>query len=264
MKFVSELMLNQAENVNDFANRLNNLLRTHKVVHIKVPDNSDKQLENFYDELTSLVGSCQITSEDGRKNRQVEGKWLEVRFDPTVENAFRHTLNAQPLHTDFSYVSSAPIFTLMYCKAQAPQGGETVFVDGQELFNALENDAPKLLNKISDSKFKFSKIFENGLDTREAYPIQVLKDGQGVRLNWNYYCVDKSESEEHKVIAEEFNHYLNNLMKSSTKVNAINLKRGEAVIWHDNMVLHGRNSFKAEKLGDRNLWKTSIYQKDFA
>lgn len=264
MEFISELVLNKGENVNDFSKRLNTLLRKNKVVHIKVPDDNDEHLELFYDELTSLVGDCQINTEDGRKNLKVEGKWLEVRFDPCVEGAFRHTLNAQPLHTDFSYVSTAPTFTLMYCKAQAPQGGETVFIDGNELVKALEIDDPQLLKELRSSNFKFSKVFENGVDTRMAYPIHLLKDNNSVRLNWNYYCVDKSEPKKHLDLAEKFNHYLNNLMVSSRKVKAINLKRGEAAIWHDDMVLHGRNSFKAEKLGDRNLWKTSIYWSECA
>ena len=37
------------------------------------------------------------------------------------------------------------------------------------------------------------------------------------------------------------------------------MQRGEAVIWHDHLVLHGRNSYDANILGDRHLMKTQLF-----
>ena len=42
----------------------------------------------------------------------------------------------------------------------------------------------------------------------------------------------------------------------------IKLNPGEAVIWKDDQVLHGRHSFSAKKDSERFLWKAS-YQPNF-
>ena len=33
------------------------------------------------------------------------------------------------------------------------------------------------------------------------------------------------------------------------------MKKGDALVWKDNEVLHGRNGFVASKVSDRFIWK---------
>ena len=122
---------------------------------------TDSDLLLFYDSLTRELGSCQQRTEDGRNNEIVDGKWLDVCFDPDVQDAFMHSKNHQPLHSDFSYVLPAPDFTLMYCVNKAPSGGETVFIDGNELTSIMKNMCPDLYSDIVNKELFFHKIFKN-------------------------------------------------------------------------------------------------------
>ncbi|MFZ9035953.1 MAG: TauD/TfdA family dioxygenase [Francisellaceae bacterium] len=262
MEFFTTVLCGQHESSESVAKRVNEALHHFKVVHIIHADRSDNKLEAFYDVLTSQIGLCMDETEDGRSNSKVGGKWLEVRFDPAVENAYRHSNTAQPLHTDFSYVGNSPDFTLMYCKQRAPEGGETVFIDGNKLVDLMYQQAPELLNKLMNAKLLFSKNFTNARDEREAFIISNTNDRRGYKLNWNYFCVDRSIAESRRAIVEDLHDYLNTHILGSDYITAVALNRGEAVIWHDELVLHGRNAFKAEKFGDRNLWKTTIHWKE--
>lgn len=264
MKYLTTLAFDINEQPKAVSIRLNNKLKNYKVVLLRGANAPDEILEDFYDKLTAHIGRCQMETEDGRKNRKEEGKWLEVQFDPTIKDAYRHSSNAQPLHTDFSYISSAPTFTLMYCKKRAPEGGETVFIDGCSLVELMQEEAPKLLDKLLSTKIRFAKLFENAIDTRSEYAIKELDDDRSYQLNWNYHCIDQNESDNVKAMVEEFNQYLNNKIMNTERITKGALNRGDAVIWHDDLVLHGRNSFKAEKFGDRNLWKTSIHWGELA
>jgi alpha-ketoglutarate-dependent taurine dioxygenase len=259
MEYLATVQFTEVNTPEEVFTNLNEKLKNYKIVLIRGIDVEDSKLEYFYDRLTNHIGGCQVETEDGRKNRKEEGKWLEVQFDPSIKGAYRHSSNAQPLHTDFSYINSAPNFTLMYCKKRAPEGGETVFIDGSSLVELMREEEPVLLKRLLSTRIRFAKVFENAVDTRSEYPIKKLDDHRGYQLNWNYHCIDQNESSEVKALVEEFHLYLNSKIMNTDRVTKGELNRGDAVIWHDDLVLHGRNSFKAEKFGDRNLWKTSIH-----
>jgi len=38
----------------------------------------------------------------------------------------------------------------------------------------------------------------------------------------------------------------------------IKLAPGDAVVWKDERLLHGRNAFQADKMGERFLWKCAV------
>ena len=73
---------------------------------------------------------------------------MEVRYDPKHPDAYRHSANAQPLHTDGSYIPEFPNATLMACVANSGTGGETTFIDGEDVVTALKAEAPELLVQL--------------------------------------------------------------------------------------------------------------------
>src|SRR3546814_11115164 len=80
----------------------------------------------------------------GSRDQQRTGEiWMEVRYDPQHPDAYRHSANAQPLHTDGSYIPSFPNATLMACVANAGAGGETTFIDADDLVRSEESRVGK-------------------------------------------------------------------------------------------------------------------------
>jgi hypothetical protein len=66
----------------------------------------------FYEDHFGLIGTPAALAEDvnaGDREAQRTGDiWMEVRYDPSHPDAYRHSANAQPLHTDGSYIPAFP------------------------------------------------------------------------------------------------------------------------------------------------------------
>ena len=239
-----------------FGQQVDTLLDDNLIVHIQGVDLPEKDLRSFYNVITDQVGNRLLLGEDGVNNKRTGNDWFEVRYDPAVKNAYRHSNEAQPLHTDGSYIAMAPDYTCMYALSQARAGGETIFIDGVALVNKLEILAPDLLAQLQHEAICFSKTFAGEKD-QKTRPI-ISGDAKQPCLTWNYYCVDENESEAHKQLCESFHQFLQQHIVGASAVEGCCLQKGEAVIWQDEYILHGRNAFTAEDVAERFLVKTSI------
>jgi alpha-ketoglutarate-dependent taurine dioxygenase len=119
-----------------------------------VPDN----VQEFYESAFKYLGTPIPIAEDvnlGSRESQRSGKiWFEVRYDPKHPDAYRHSSNAQPLHSDGSYIPDFPSSTLLACVANAGEGGETTFIDSKAVFKIMQNEQPELLNFFLVPNFK--------------------------------------------------------------------------------------------------------------
>ena len=79
-----------------------------------------EDVRNYYYDMFKTVGQFFKVAEDARISDRDKQKtqtiWMEVRFDSSIKNAYRHSSNAQPLHTDGSYNPHYPNSTLMCCE----------------------------------------------------------------------------------------------------------------------------------------------------
>tara|TARA_B100000315_G_C14451519_1_gene529350 strand:- start:77 stop:364 length:288 start_codon:yes stop_codon:yes gene_type:complete len=75
---------------------------------------------------------------------------------------------------------------------------------------------------------------------------------------WNYFCLDPSASPEAKELSIRFSAFLEQVALKSDKILEVRLQPGDAVIFMDQLLLHGRNSFDAEKHNERYFQKACI------
>lgn len=237
----------------DFAEIIRTTLDGTQMVHVKGVQ-VNKDMRRFYDEISEIIGDCCNVAEDYRTGKQTGQKWMEIRYDHEIPDvaAYRHSKNAQPLHTDESYISDPADVMAMYCVTQAPEGGETVFVSAQDVVATLKRVDLELYQVICETPIRFAKG-----DESKTRPV-ITFDEKGPSLNWNYYCVHELESQSTRSLARRFFNFLKETVAESEKVVAIDLAPGEAVLWWDERLLHGRNAFKAYKTDDRFIWKTGI------
>lgn len=231
------------------------LISEHKVVKLS-PGWYIENLREFYSALVSELGEMVLLGEDWSQGGKRTGEqWMEIRYDEGVPDmkAFRHSQNAQPLHTDESYKQDPSDLIVFYCQNKAEDGGETIFVDGDDLVNRMEKIAPGLLKTISTQELSYEKA---GSQRRKT--ILSLAEGEPPLLNFNYFCIDENESAENKKINQDFFDFLETHIKGSYLEKAIALRPGEAVIWWDHYVLHGRRPFAVTKTDDRLIWKTAV------
>ena len=235
----------------EFASAILSGLNQAKIVQTIGVDRSIG-LDEFWDSVSEKVGDCLLLSEDPVTNQRIGNKWLEIRYDPAIPNAYRHSKNAQPLHTDGSYVGDSPYISFFYCINQAAIGGATVFYDSTDLIALLETEDPQLLHDLCHTSIRFAK----DKDFKQR-PI-ITFDDRGATLNWNYYCIDPQESPFAKELVERFHSFLQTKVVAEDRTYPIKLNPGEAVFFHDDRLIHGRKAFSATQPGERFFWKSAL------
>ena len=174
---------------------------------------------------------------------------MEVRFDPKIKNAYRHSSNSQPLHTDGSYIKSYTNSTLMCCVKNNTKKGETIFISAFEIFKILKKKNKNLLSNI----LQYPVVHLRSGDMKKS---KILYKRRNIwKLNWNYFCLKKNQSSKIIKMTNEFKSFLDNELEIKAKTLPIKMKTGDALIWKDSEILHGRNGFIANKESDRFIWK---------
>jgi alpha-ketoglutarate-dependent taurine dioxygenase len=234
----------------EFASELRRALEGYKVVVASGIDPTKEQ-RPFWDDVSEKVGDVMAIDERVTGEKTGE-RWIEIRFDPSIENAYRYSKNAQPLHTDGSYHRDPPDVFFFYCLRQASAGGATTFIDSEELSALLDKEDRGLARAVRETPVHFSK----GGDEKTR-PI-LGSDARGLLMTWNYHCVDPGESPEVKDLAERFHSFLQRKVVGEERTLPVTLQPGQAVFFHDERLLHGRNAFSASAQGDRFFWKTGF------
>lgn len=227
----------------------------HRVFVLR-PTEAVSNIRQYLEDSFPMLGTPMPLAEDvnlGARDQQRTGDiWMEVRYDPRHPNAYRHSANAQPLHTDGSYIPNFPNASMLACVANAGEGGETTFVSSEALVASLEAENPALLEELEIMPFIHCRSGDARTELvidRKSYP---------TRVNWNYYCLSQEQSKKANSVAKRFFTYLASspLIEKSTQ--SVKLTPGDAVIWKDDAVLHGRNAFKPKQVSERFLWKCAI------
>ena len=219
-------------------------------------DDKVEDMQAFLSSNFQYLGKPVPLAEDvnqGDRDHQRSGElWFEVRYDPKHPDAYRHSANPQPLHTDGSYIPDFPNATLLSCVANAGEGGETIFVDSEDLVACMQEEDPDLLDAIKSYDMPHSRSGDHRVE-------KIVEQFAGKHLvNWNYYCVDPKIDPAGKDLAERFFDYHQHSPMLREKIVAVKLTPGDAVTWKDREVLHGRNGFTATQESERFIWKCAI------
>ena len=213
-------------------------------------------VRDFYQAQFPKIGAPVALGEDvgkgDRDNQRTGDVWMEVRYDPSHPDAYRHSASAQPLHTDGSYIPDFPNATLMACVANAGEGGETIFIDAEDVVTSLEHEAPDLLVALRARSITHTRSGDRRTE-------KIVDSANSTTLvNWNYFCIDKDIDSEGRALVERFFNFLANSPMIRQYIQAVKLMPGDAVTWKDRQVLHGRNAFIANRDSERFLWKCAI------
>ncbi|MEL6441240.1 MAG: TauD/TfdA family dioxygenase [Cyanobacteria bacterium J06621_8] len=226
-------------------------LQTSKIVQTIGVD-QNLSLHEFWDRASELIGDCMLLSEDPITGERVGNKWLEIRYDSSIQNAYRHSKNAQPLHTDGSYVGDSPYISFFFCIHQAQEGGATVFLDSDELIRLLQESDPQLLEDLCQTTVCFAK--DKDFKRRPIIDF----DQFGSNLNFNYYCVSPQETDFAKELVQRFHDFLQTKIVAADKTYPIKLQPGEALFFHDDRLIHGRKAFQPTRESERFFWKSAL------
>ncbi len=238
--------------INYSAEEMVPLLENNKVVVLKNYGLDRDPLE-FFTEFSDKLGYIYNVDESVETGEATGKRWIDITYDPAIKDKYRTAPVGQPLHTDASYIDIKDNIQFFYCVGAAKMGGATIFIDSRFLVDLFEPAGEgELLESLMEQDVTFSK----GLRNRREPIIQ--KDGDDWRLNWNYFCGDKGNQESEKKLVERFHTFLETRVVRSGLVTEVMLKKNDAVFFHDELVLHGRNSYFATEKGQRSLNKGTI------
>ncbi len=231
-----------------------------KVVHIRRPmppsDDRASDVRDFYAAFFEFIGSPLPYAEDatvgGRDAQRTGGHWMEVRYDPSIPDAYRHSANAQPLHTDLSYIPVRGATGFLACVAMPEEGGATTFIDAEDVVAALREEDPELLQELERTSLPHARSGDRRVENVIRY------DSGRPLLNWNYYCVDPSVDPRAHDLRERFFEFLRQSRSIAERTVRVKMSPGDAVLWKDEQVLHGRDSFNANAPSERHLWKSAL------
>jgi alpha-ketoglutarate-dependent taurine dioxygenase len=183
---------------------------------------------------------------------ETDGQWMDVRFEPDRADTFRHHNVGQPLHSDGAYVARAQAreIALFYMERQADDGGDSLFVDADTVAAYARAQYPGLHEQL----FTVPICHGKGAGPSRMAPILRVERGR-MKINWNYYRVLDNQGERIATLREAFRALLEEMIQERA-VKSFRLDSGDAVLFRDDEVLHGRAGYAAKESGDRLLWKT--------
>ncbi|MBF0275920.1 MAG: TauD/TfdA family dioxygenase [Nitrospinae bacterium] len=246
MNFLSKVEYKGEDNIGE---KVVEALYSNKIVHFTGFDFHCDILE-FYTKLSDNFPTILNAGENIEDGNATGSRWISIQYDPNYPMKYRTSKTRHPLHTDNSYVPIANNITFFFCKAFPPYGGATIFLDSATLIELLEMDNKQaLLDGLKTIPVCFSKT-----DRNKTMPI-ITEDTKGLILNYNYACLDKSNTKEAVDLVEEFQDFLDNRVVMGGIATPMPLAPGEAVFFHDERLLHGRNAFFTPTPAGRDFLK---------
>lgn len=212
---------------------------------------SEEQIRDFYKSIAGKAGSFVRRNEDHKNGNVVncDDEWIDIVFEEDKKKeSFRFSDIYQPLHTDGAYVDHHLDLNFLCCIQQAEIGGDTIFVDANDIFSIMK----KYENDLFSEVCKFDVLFDKG--TQQKKQSKIISFNQDVLLNWNYYRVSKNNDKKIIELCEAFHLFLEQKIVRAGLCKSIKIKKGDAVFFFDQKVLHGRNSF----FGQRKLIKGGL------
>ena len=228
------------------------ILETHKVVVIK-DYNRDEDAMSFFTQFSDNLGVIHDLNEDLLTGKRTGKRWMEITYDPTIKDKYRASPLAQPLHTDFSYIDIKDNVQFFFCQGKAEKGGRTTFIDTKEIVELLKlAGEDQLLKDLFSTPVTFSKQDQN-----RTSPLMWEEDGD-YHISYNYFCLHPINPSDAFSVVERFHEFLETRVVQSGLVQSTMLDKNDVVFFHDERVLHGRNSYFATHAGQRSLCKGTI------
>ena len=152
-------------------------------------------------------------------------------------------------HTDATYMTDAPGTQLFCCVERTGTGGESILVDGFAIADELRRHAPEHFETLT-SVVVPARYIEPGVHLRaERPPIRVAPDGTVQQVSFNNYDRAPFWLPEPELSAF-YDAYaaLHDLIVDESRWLEIRLEPGDAVLFDNWRVLHGRRGFTGTRV----------------
>ena len=253
-------------NINELANEIREKF-LNDCEYIIIKNNSFlhnyDEIINYYSRLNYLLGDVKMVDKNKYNEINQNDYWVDIKysFSDSVDNHVSKIIppwktNEQlMLHTDntLSNDNNFANITELICFKPSFYSGETVIISNNKIIEMV-----KYLDMIYNTK-----LYDNLLNTKIYHKLIekniCIKNNKNNANNYTFnfnikqILTSQFNSKENLQIANDFSKLLENIMQSSL-LNEIRLEEGDALLFNDTLVMHGRNYV----FGERFYKKCSI------
>ena len=158
-----------------------------------------------------------------------------IQITDVKVNVESKALVTSPRGLDFHTDHHKADIIAWYCIKQSSEGGQSIFVDGEQIINKF-NDSEKL--QLSKIQLHEHKIFE---DDKDSYPL-IQKVENKYRLYYSFWLVNKNMNEIQNNLIKKFQAVI-----KKTKVQQVLLQPKDVLLMDNGRILHGRTEIKGDK-----------------
>ena len=250
------------ENLDEIANKIKFFFSNKG--HVAIIKNThlynDDIIINTYNDLNSKIGKLIPIDLVKDTYEQSGNYWADVKYDyGSDEKQFWRSSNHQNLHTDNTFADKDHYANLteLVCFKPSEYSGHTVVISNNKIVELIKfcdkHRGTNLYNKILNKEIFHSAgrdlYLKNKILTYDEKNNQYL-------FCFNYYPASRGNNteEDMEIITELHNFLEEKIMISSDLMDEIKLNKGDALIFNDELIMHGRKSF----IGTRYYKKTGI------
>ncbi|MEM7404670.1 MAG: TauD/TfdA family dioxygenase [Pseudomonadota bacterium] len=174
------------------------------------------------------------------------GKWFEVRSEAAPVN-LAYTASGLQAHTDNPYRDPPPTMQLLYCLADAADGGESVIVDGFAAALELRRRDPAAFELLRQYRARFAYRGADGVQLEAQHAvIETATDGELLAVHFN----NRSAATVTDVPYDDVRDWYRALQQFADLVDEparqveFKLRPGDGFLVDNTRVLHARAAFR--------------------
>jgi hypothetical protein len=257
--------MNEIYNLRDYKNNINLLannikkifsnnyefiiIKNNSFLFEENEENEENKIMNFYKKLNNLLGEVKLVDKNKYSDANQDDYWVDVEYTPLMnsinilqpwksnEQLILHTDNTLSNNLNFANI------TELVCIQPSDYSGETVIISNDKIIELVKYLDTKNNSNLYDNLIN-TKIYHKSLEKNIC-----IKNNDTYTFNFNITQILKSElnTNDKLDIANHFSKILENIMKSSL-VKIIKLEKGDALLFNDTLVMHGRKYVFGERL----------------
>lgn len=182
----------------------------------------------------------------------VDGHYFDVRVHLNPTN-LAYTARALELHTDLPSEEAAPGVQFLHCRRNSVEGGNSLFVDGVAVAEALQAEAPEAFALLATHRIPFFRRHD-GWDYRAHQRVVELDaEGRVSGVTVSQHLADAFDLPQAVLdrYYPAFCRFLR-MLREDRFLNRFRLNAGECMVFDNHRVVHGREAYSATS-GERYL-----------
>jgi alpha-ketoglutarate-dependent taurine dioxygenase len=220
---------------------------------------SDEEILNIYEKINTFIGKSIPIDLEKNTYKPTLKIWADVNYTyDSDEKQFWRSSNHQNLHTDntFCAMETYGNLTELVCFKTSEYSGNTTLISNDFLIELIkfvdEHKNETLYESILDREIYHSA--GNNLYLKRKI-LEFNEKYNKYLFCFNFFPATRGKNDENNnIIINKLNSFLEEKIMCSDLMDEVKLNRGDAIIFNDENVLHGRRSF----IGTRHYKKTAI------